>query len=114
MKKAILLGLLLVSCVGYSQNEGEIIIETNSIENEKNKVYTAVEIDPEYPGGINAFREFIAQNYKTSKVPKDLKESVIVNLVVETDGSLSDIEVLRDLGFGTGKEAIRVLKKSKK
>ncbi|MFA5555539.1 MAG: hypothetical protein WCY06_03990 [Flavobacteriaceae bacterium] len=49
MKKAILLGLLLVSCVGYSQNEGEIIIETNSIENEKNKVYTAVEIDPEYP-----------------------------------------------------------------
>ncbi|MGE4348010.1 MAG: energy transducer TonB, partial [Flavobacteriaceae bacterium] len=33
---------------------------------------------------------------------------------VETDGSLTDIKVIRDLGYGTGAEAVRVLKKSKK
>ena len=39
---------------------------------------------------------------------------VIVAFVVEKDGSLTDIKVLRDIGFGTGKEAIRVLKLSPK
>lgn len=37
---------------------------------------------------------------------------VSVFFVVEIDGSLSNIKVLRDIGYGTGKEAIRVLKAS--
>ncbi|HTG67178.1 MAG TPA: energy transducer TonB, partial [Flavobacterium sp.] len=37
-----------------------------------------------------------------------------VSFVVEKDGSLTDIKVLRDIGYGTGKEAIRVLQKSPK
>ena len=40
--------------------------------------------------------------------------SVIVHFVVEKDGSLTDIKVIRDIGYGTGKEAIRVLKKCPK
>ena len=39
-----------------------------------------------------------------------LKGKVYVTFVVEKDGSLTDIKVLRDIGYGTGKEAIRVLK----
>ena len=39
---------------------------------------------------------------------------VYVTFVVEKDGSLTDIKVIRDIGFGTGKEAIRVLKSSPK
>jgi protein TonB len=35
---------------------------------------------------------------------------VIVSFVIDTDGSLVDIKVIKDLGYGTGKEAIRVLK----
>ncbi|MBC7438691.1 MAG: energy transducer TonB, partial [Flavobacterium sp.] len=38
----------------------------------------------------------------------------IVQFVVEKDGKLTDIKILRDLGFGTGKEAIRVLNSSPK
>ena len=37
-----------------------------------------------------------------------------VTFVVEKDGSLTDIKVIRDIGYGTGKEAIRVLKKCPK
>ena len=39
-----------------------------------------------------------------------LNGKVFVSFVVEKDGSLTDIKVLRDIGYGTGKEAIRVLK----
>jgi periplasmic protein TonB len=43
-----------------------------------------------------------------------LKGKVYVTFVVEKDGSLTDIKVLRDIGYGTGKEAIRVLSKCPK
>jgi len=39
---------------------------------------------------------------------------VIVSFIVEKDGSLTDIKVLRDMGLGTGEEAMRLLKKSPK
>ena len=52
---------------------------------------------------------------KTLQYPQVEKEAGIqgtcyVTFVVEKDGSLTDIKVVRDIGFGTGKEAIRVLK----
>ena len=122
MKKIVLFGLILISFVGYSQEERKVEnkddkerpIETSSVENEKNKIYATAKIAPEYPGGINAFREFIARKYKALKAIKDLKGQLIVQFVVETDESLTDIKVIKDLGYGTGAEAIRVLKKSKK
>ena len=39
---------------------------------------------------------------------------MIVTFVIEKDGSLTDIKVIRDIGYGTGEEAIRVLKECKK
>ena len=45
---------------------------------------------------------------------KNLKGKVFVTFVVEKDGSLSDIKVIRDIGLGTGEEAIRVLKECPK
>jgi hypothetical protein len=63
---------------------------------------------PEYPGGMGEFYKFIGDNYVT---PKDnqLKGKIYVIFVVETDGSLSNIRFFRDIGFGTGEEAVRVL-----
>ena len=53
--------------------------------------------------------KFIGKNFQ---VPEEegLKGKIFVTFVVEKDGSLTDIKVLRDIGYGTGKEAIRVLK----
>jgi hypothetical protein len=70
----------------------------------------AVEIiQPEFPGGIIAFYKFIGTNFK---VPSELKGSgkVFLTFMVEKDGSLSEFEILKDIGFGTGEEVIRVLK----
>lgn len=123
MKKVILLGLMLVSFVGYSQvpniedlEDRDVVIQgTDTIvqfdeqEPDENYIYVAVEVMPKYPGGMNEFRKFIAENFRNPKVDKNLKGNIIVQFVVEKDGSLSDIKVVRDLGYGTGKEAIRVV-----
>ncbi len=78
-----------------------------------NKIYSTagIEQNAEFPGGIANFYKFVGNNYKAPE-EEGLKGKVFVTFVVEKDGSLTDIKVIRDIGFGTGAEAIRVLKKS--
>ncbi|WP_306353981.1 energy transducer TonB [Flavobacterium sp. '19STA2R22 D10 B1'] len=83
-------------------------------DNEIHSMGSGLEVKPDFPGGMAKFYAYVAKNFRTPEVSSDLKGRVIVNFVVEKDGSLSDIKVVRDLGFGTGKEAIRLLKASPK
>lgn len=68
--------------------------------------------DPTYPGGIEQFYKFIGQNFKVPVTPADvkLKGRVYVTFIIEKDGALTDFKMLRDIGYGTGDEALRVLK----
>lgn len=77
-------------------------------------IYQAVEVKPEYPGGMAAFYKYISQNFRVPEVSHDIEARVYVSFVVERDGSLTDIKILRDPGYGTGEEAVRVLKKMPK
>ncbi|AYN06218.1 MULTISPECIES: energy transducer TonB [unclassified Flavobacterium] len=88
---------------------------TAAVVEEDNQVYNTagIEVKPEFPGGIEKFYKFVANNYRTPE-EEGLKGKVYVTFVVEKDGSLTDIKVLRDIGYGTGPEAIRVLKKCPK
>ncbi|QOG04060.1 energy transducer TonB [Flavobacterium sp. MDT1-60] len=83
--------------------------------NEENQVYNTagLEVKPEFPGGKEAFDRYIKDNYKNPENPQ-IKGRVYMTFIIEKDGSLSDIKVLRDIGHGTGAEAIRVLKMSPK
>ena len=78
----------------------------------KNNPITAIQ-QPGFTGGMNEFYKFVGANYK---IPTELKGNgrVYIKFMVEKDGSLSEFEILRDMGFGTGEEAIRVLKLSPK
>lgn len=82
-----------------------------SVVEEDNNIYNTagIEVKPDFPGGMDKFYKFVGKNFQ---VPEEegLKGKVFVTFVVEKDGSLTDIKVLRDIGYGTGKEAIRVLK----
>ncbi|NDP28071.1 MAG: energy transducer TonB [Flavobacterium sp.] len=82
---------------------------------EDNTVYNTagIEVKPDFPGGMDKFNAFVAKNYQAPE-EEGLKGKVYVTFVVEKDGSLTDIKVLRDIGYGTGKEAIRVLNKCPK
>ncbi|MBP6411706.1 MAG: energy transducer TonB [Flavobacterium sp.] len=88
--------------VGSAQN-----LSNTSNENIYNT--SGIEVLPEYPGGIGKFYQFIGDNYKTPTAVDFLGGKVYVSFIIEKDGSVADIKVLRDVGFGTGKEAIRVL-----
>ncbi|SDG95129.1 Signal transducer regulating beta-lactamase production, contains metallopeptidase domain [Flavobacterium omnivorum] len=77
----------------------------------ENEVYNTAGITekPDFPGGIMEFYKFVGNNFKTPEQP-NLKGKVYITFIIEKDGSLSDIKNIRDIGFGTGEEAIRVLK----
>lgn len=71
---------------------------------------------PEFPEGMENFYKFVGENYTRPKTPEEVKLAgkVYVTFIVEADGNLSDFKILRDIGYGTGEEAIRVLKLSPK
>lgn len=84
---------------------------------EEDKVYntSAIEVMPQFSGGINEFYKFITQNYVIPKEkPADLTGKIYASFVIEKDGIINDVKILRDLGYGTGNELIRVLKLSPK
>jgi periplasmic protein TonB len=74
------------------------------------------EMYPEFPGGFNAFTQFLAKNvhYPLEALAEHIEGRVIHNFVVEKDGSLSNITVLRGIGGGCDEEAVRVMKLSPK
>ncbi len=78
--------------------------------------FHSVEIAPSFPGGIDAFLKYVQKNYRYPRqaIEQGVKGRVILSFIVERDGSLTDIKIVRDLKFGTGEEAVRLLKASPK
>lgn len=90
---------------------GDPIMRPQAVVNDDNAIYNTagIEVKPEFPGGPTKRYEFIDKNFVKPE-GEVIKGKIYVTSVVEKDGTLTDIKVLRDLGYGTGKEAIRVLK----
>jgi protein TonB len=86
------------------------------IEGDPNEIFTAVEKNPEFPGGLGKFGQYLSNNIKYPAVAREngVQGRVFVTFVVEKDGTLTDIKVTRGIGSGCDEEAVRVLKKSPK
>jgi len=80
-----------------------------------NAVYNSagLQVQPEFPGGMTAFYSYVNKNFRIPELDQDMTARIYVSFVVEKDGSLTAIKVLRDPGYGLGKEAERVLKSLK-
>lgn len=70
------------------------------------------EFMPEFPGGLPALYEFLRNNVKYPAFAKEvgIQGTVYVSFVVEKDGSISDVQLLRKIGGGCDEEAVRVVK----
>ena len=96
--------------------EATEVVESPAVEtvvDDDSEVYNGpIDVMPEYPGGMNAMFEFIQKNVKYPKASRDkgIEGKVYVEFVVEKDGSISDINVLRGVNDEINAEAIRVLK----
>jgi len=75
------------------------------------EIFTIVESMPEFPGGQQAMLEFIARNIKYPPLAREsgIQGRVFVNFVVEPDGSVSNVKVIRGIGGGCDEEAVRVI-----
>lgn len=120
MKKFLMIILIFAIQKTFSQKENMKICKTPKDQNvvapaDGNEIYNPLDLElkPEFPGGQQALEEFIDQNYRNPK-DRTFKGNVYLTFIIEKDGSLSNIKVLRDIGSGTGDEAIRVLKISPK
>jgi periplasmic protein TonB len=70
----------------------------------------SVEVNPAFPGGIDKFLKEVGKRFVAPEMEEEKTIRVIVLFVIEKDGSLSNIKVANDPGYGMGAEAIRVLK----
>ncbi|MBF7090548.1 energy transducer TonB [Flavobacterium sp. ALJ2] len=77
-----------------------------------NKIVTTGSLDklPEFPGGINKFYTYVGNNFNRPELDSERTIRIYVSFVIERDGSMTDILVRNDPGYGLGKEAVRVLK----
>ena len=92
-------------------SESRIVIEEDEAESE-NEIFTVVEVMPEFPGGTAALMEFIANNMKYPVVAKEngIQGRVTLSFIVDVDGSITNIEVVRGVDPLLDAEAIRIIK----
>lgn len=78
--------------------------------------FVSVEVMPTPRDGMQAFIQWIAKNYTfpQAALENNVKGLIQIKFIVEKDGSLSSFEVIKDMGFGTGLEAVKLLEKAKK
>ncbi|CCH56897.1 TonB family protein [Fibrisoma limi BUZ 3] len=76
------------------------------------EIFTVVEQQPEFTGGMAALGQYLSKNlrYPAAAQRANVSGRVFVSFVVNTDGSIQDVQVLKGLGFGTDEEALRVVK----
>ncbi len=75
------------------------------------EIFKVVEVMPEFPGGAAKMMEYIQKNMKYPMMAResDIQGRVFVNFVVEPDGSISNVAVIRGIGGGCDEEAVRVV-----
>ncbi|MFM2213940.1 MAG: hypothetical protein RL427_1203, partial [Bacteroidota bacterium] len=103
MKKIMVLLVLLCTVQGFAQEVAP---------KEDMNIYNlaALKVKPEFPGGIKALNALVNERYLKSGFASEVKGRVYAIFVVEKDGSLSDIKILRGLDLEKAKTLISILK----
>ena len=74
-------------------------------------LFIEIEVQPQFPGGEDSLYNFIYSNLRYPQVAKDnaIEGRVFITFVIETDGSITNVRIIRDIGGGCGHEAKRVV-----
>ncbi len=114
-KDSIWVGEALESSTSYQETYmNGALVSGISIKNGKNHPYSQIELMPEFEGGITTFYKFVGKTYiyPALALKKGVSGRLILSFVVEKDGRLTDIKILKDMGYGTGEAGARMLRKS--
>jgi protein TonB len=79
---------------------------------EDNTTFITVEVQPSFMGGNSEMYKFLGKNlkYPTAAQRANIQGKVFLSFIVEKDGSITDIETMKGIGFGCDEEAMRVVK----
>lgn len=96
----------------YIAAEDVEIMEAMEEETAETEVFVIVEQAPEFPGGEKKRLEFLKENlnYPEEAQKAGFQGTVYITFVVEKDGKISDVRVLRGIGAGCDEEALRVIR----
>lgn len=97
--------------------EEVIYVPEVELEEEKaEEIFTIVEQRPEPIGGMQAFYKYVADEMEYPAIAKrtGVQGKVYLRFVVDTDGSIANVEVLKGIGAGCDEEAVRVVENAPK
>ena len=105
MKKFIIMALMAVFGLITVSAQKTVVAQKNQ------KVFDIVEQMPEYPGGQAALFEYLSKNikYPADAEKKKVEGKVFVTFVVDTDGKITEVSLLRKVFPSLDAEAIRVI-----
>jgi len=94
--------------------EGEPLVK----EEKYDKVFTVAQVPASFLGGKDAWQKYLEKNLKRD-IPVEKgapagKYTVIIDFIVKADGSLTDLKIANNPGYGTGEEALRMISKGPK
>ncbi len=91
--------------------EATNVDESAPLDANTDEVFKVVEVDPEFPGGVEALYKYLAENIKYPEKAKNNKVEgrVYITFVIEKDGTVNDAKVLRSVNEELNAEALRVI-----
>ncbi len=112
MKKTVI--LTLAALLTFSCAQASSLTET--LVPGKGQVYDKVDVMPDFPGGHTKMIEFLCENIKYPKEAAERGEQgkVYVGFVVDTDGSITDVSVVRSVSKVLDEAAVEIVKKMPK
>jgi protein TonB len=102
--------LLIVVCISIGVLNAQVETEPDTAKTED--VFTVVEQMPEFPGGQDAFNKFLNENliYPKKAKKNGIEGKVWVSFIVDKDGTIRNVELIKGIGFGCDEEVVRVVK----
>jgi protein TonB len=97
------------------ENSGTGVVAAPKQDEDYDKLFTSVQIEAQFPGGMGAWSKYLQRNLNSS-LPQENgapegKYQVVVSFIVDKNGNISDVVAENDPGYGTAQEAVRVIKK---
>ena len=96
-----------------NKEQEEVVIADVSGEKEEaeEEIFVFVEEFPSYPGGDEALYSYLGKSIQYPELAREnnITGTVVIKFVVEKDGSITKASILREIGGGCGKEALRVV-----
>lgn len=90
----------------------DIVFEEAPEEEEVDEIFTIVEDQPEFPGGMQAFYSYVGKKMKYPSQARrmGIEGRVYLEFIVDKDGSVTNVRSVKGIGAGCDEEAVRVMK----